>query len=105
MTLKIGGLVDIIHAFDTESTSLAAIISLDVWKMRNSHYISVKSKVWQISAAEQAIQICNLSNSLQESFCKPPLPHHQKKSKVLQVLYCQQVTPVKVTAGFAMSIK
>lgn len=74
MTLKIGGLVDIIHAFDTESTSLAAIISLDVWKMRNSHYISVKSKVWQISAAEQAIQICNLSNSLQESFCKPPPP-------------------------------
>lgn len=45
MTLKIGGIVDIIHAFDTESTSLAAIISLDVWEMRNSHYISVKSKV------------------------------------------------------------
>lgn len=79
MTLKIGGIVDIIHAFDTELTSLAAIISLDVWKMRNSHYISVKSKVWQISAAEQAIQICNLSNSLQESFCITPLPHHQKK--------------------------
>lgn len=38
MTLKIGGIVDIIP-------SLAAIISLDVWKMRNSHYISVKSKV------------------------------------------------------------
>lgn len=78
MTLKIGGIIDIIHAFDTESTSLAAIISLDVWEMRNSHYISVKSKVWQISAAEP-FRNASSQTVCRRAFCKPPLPHHQKK--------------------------